>query len=69
VCDRFAGLEADNNRDYLAANHDFSEEAVRGQREALLGQLVATFGGEIRMFRQHRDTRFSREQSPYKTNT
>ena len=37
--------------------------------EALLGELSETFGGEVRMFRQNRDVRFSPDKSPYKTNT
>jgi uncharacterized protein (TIGR02453 family) len=65
----FTGLEADNSKAYFAANRDFFEESVRGQMEALLIELSETFGGEIRMFRQNRDIRFSRDKSPYKTNT
>ena len=34
--------------------------------EALLAELAPEFG-ETRMFRPHRDTRFSRDKSPYKT--
>jgi uncharacterized protein (TIGR02453 family) len=37
--------------------------------EALLAELSNDFGGEIKMFRQNRDIRFSRDKSPYKTNT
>ena len=65
----FAGLEADNSKAYFSANRAVFDEAVRGQMEALLGELSETFGGEVRMFRQNRDIRFSRDKSPYKTNT
>jgi uncharacterized protein (TIGR02453 family) len=65
----FTGLEADNSKAYFAANRDFFEESIRDQMEALLTELRKGFGGEIRMFRQNRDIRFSAEKSPYKTNT
>jgi uncharacterized protein (TIGR02453 family) len=65
----FKGLEADNSRQYFLATRDFFEESIREQVEALLTELSATFGGEVKMFRQHRDIRFSRDKSPYKTNT
>lgn len=65
----FKGLEADNSKDYFAANRDFFEESIRDQMEALLTELSKKFGGEIKMFRQNRDIRFSADKSPYKTNT
>ncbi len=65
----FKGLEANNSRDYVAASRDFFEAAIRDQMEALLGELSETFGGEVKLFRQNRDVRFSRDKSPYKTNT
>jgi uncharacterized protein (TIGR02453 family) len=65
----FTGLEADNSREYFAANRDFYEASVRDQMEALLGELSDKFGGQIKMYRQNRDVRFSPDKSPYKTNT
>src|ERR1700730_7389436 len=65
----FTGLEADNSRDYFAASREFFEESIRGQMEALLTELGRKFGGEVKMFRQNRDIRFSADKSPYKTNT
>src|SRR5919204_3331616 len=65
----FQGLEADNSKDYFVAARDFFEESIRGQMEALLTELSEEFGGEVKMFRQHRDIRFSADKSPYKTNT
>jgi uncharacterized protein (TIGR02453 family) len=65
----FQGLEADNSRDYFQAHRDFYEESVRGQMEALLDELSESFEGEVKMFRQNRDLRFSADKSPYKTQT
>ena len=65
----FAGLEADNSRTYFAARRETYDEAVRGPLEALLEELADEFGGRVKVFRQHRDVRFSRDKSPYKTRT
>jgi uncharacterized protein (TIGR02453 family) len=65
----FEGLEEDNSRAYFAARRDFYQESIREQMEALLTELSREFGGEVKMFRQNRDIRFSRDKSPYKTNT
>jgi uncharacterized protein (TIGR02453 family) len=65
----FRGLEADNSRTYFAAGRDFFEESIRDQMDALLTELGETFGGEVKMFRQNRDIRFSADKSPYKINT
>ncbi len=65
----FKGLEADNSREYFAARRDFFDESIRRQMEALLDELSGKFGGEVKMFRQNRDVRFSPDKSPYKTNT
>jgi uncharacterized protein (TIGR02453 family) len=65
--DWFAGLEADNSRAWFAANRATYEEAVRGPLEAMLDALADELGGEVRLFRQHRDVRFSADKSPYKT--
>src|SRR6202048_3921401 len=65
----FKGLEADNSKEYFAASRNFFEEPTRDQMEALLTELSMEFGGEVKMFRQNRDIRFSADKSPYKTNT
>jgi uncharacterized protein (TIGR02453 family) len=65
----FRGLEADNSREYFSANRGFYEESIRDQMEAMLDELAESFGGDVKIFRQNRDTRFSRDKSPYKTNT
>ena len=65
----FTGLEADNSKAYFSAHRGFFDEAIRGQMEAMLDELSVTFGGEVKLFRQNRDIRFSPDKSPYKTNT
>jgi uncharacterized protein (TIGR02453 family) len=69
VFDWFAGLERDNSRAYFAATRDRYENDVRGELEALLDELSAELGGEVHVFRQHRDLRFTSDRSPYKTRT
>ena len=61
----FEGLEANNSREYFTAGRDFFEESTRDQMAALLGELSVKFGGEVKMFRQNRDVRFSPDKSPY----
>jgi uncharacterized protein (TIGR02453 family) len=66
----FAGLEADNSKSWFAAHRETYDTAVRGALEALLEELAdALGGGRVKLFRQHRDTRFSQDKSPYKTQT
>jgi len=65
----FTGLEADNSRAWFAAHRGTYEEAVRGPLEALLEDLADEHGGQVKLFRQQRDTRFSPDKSPYKPRT
>src|SRR5580693_8984520 len=65
----FEGLEANNSKAYFDASRGFFEESVRGQMDALLTELSNKFGGQVKMFRQNRDIRFSPDKSPYKSNT
>jgi uncharacterized protein (TIGR02453 family) len=65
----FTGLEADNSKEYFAARRDFFEASIRDQMQALLSELGEKFGGEVKLFRQNRDIRFSADKSPYKSNT
>ena len=74
-------LGANNDRDWFNANKDRYESVVRqpaldfitdfGERlDAISPHFVAdarTVGGSL--FRIHRDTRFSKDKTPYKTNT
>jgi uncharacterized protein (TIGR02453 family) len=62
----YEGLEADNSKTYWQANRSAYDGYVRAPMEALLAELEAEFGpGKV--FRPHRDVRFSRDKSPYKT--
>ncbi len=64
----FEGLERDNSRDYVSATHE-TFDLVRDSFAAMLDELAGQFGGEVKVFRQHRDLRFSKDKSPYKTRT
>lgn len=64
----FEGLEADNSKPYWQANKPRYEQAVRGPLLALLGELAPEYG-DFHTFRPHKDVRFSKDKTPYKTNT
>ena len=63
----YAGLMTDNSRAYWEANRATYEAAVREPMAALLDRLAPTFGDGVKLFRPHRDVRFSADKSPYKT--
>jgi uncharacterized protein (TIGR02453 family) len=63
----FTELAANNSRDWWLANKTHYEAEVRQPLEALLEDLAGEFG-EAKVFRPNRDTRFSKDKSPYKTN-
>ncbi|GAA4618901.1 TIGR02453 family protein [Saccharopolyspora hordei] len=66
----FDGLEADNSKAFWSDNLALYREHVRGPMEALIAELEPEFGpgfGVGKVFRPHRDVRFSRDKSPYKT--
>ena len=66
----FSGLERDNSKAYFNATRELYEADVRAGLQAMLDELCETFdGNEARVFRQHRDLRFGRDKSPYKTRT
>jgi uncharacterized protein (TIGR02453 family) len=69
VFEWFAGLERDNSKAYLTLTRERYERDVRGELEAMLGELSEALGGEFRVFRQQRDLRFTPDKSPYKTRT
>jgi uncharacterized protein (TIGR02453 family) len=62
----FEGLERDNSREYWQRTRDLHERAVREPLEDLLLELG---GGDVKVFRQHRDLRFSRDRRPLKDRT
>lgn len=62
----YEGLAADNSKTYWVAHLPFYEQRVRGPMLDLLAALEPEFGpGKV--FRPHRDVRFSKDKSPYKT--
>src|SRR5947209_14055740 len=65
----FDGLERDNSKAYFTEHREIYDGAVRGALEQMLEELAAELGGELKMFRQNRDVRFSADKSPYKTTT
>jgi uncharacterized protein (TIGR02453 family) len=62
----FEGLESDNSREYWQRTRDVHEREVREPLEDLLLELG---GGDVKVFRQHRDLRFSRDKRPLKDRT
>jgi uncharacterized protein (TIGR02453 family) len=64
--DFYAGLEAENTRDWWLAHKEQWERAVRDPMRALVGELEDEFG-PAKLFRPNRDIRFSADKSPYKT--
>ncbi|TNC28999.1 DUF2461 domain-containing protein [Amycolatopsis alkalitolerans] len=66
----YDGLLADNSKPYWEDHLKIYREHVRGPMEALLAELTPEFGpdfGEGKVFRPHRDVRFAKDKSPYKT--
>jgi uncharacterized protein (TIGR02453 family) len=62
----YEGLEADNSKAYWTDHKDVYDADVKAPMEDLLAELTAEFG-ETKLFRPYRDTRFSRDKTPYKT--
>jgi uncharacterized protein (TIGR02453 family) len=71
------GLKRHNDKPWFEAHRDDYELQVRGPMRALIEEMdlrLARFAPEIMgdpkrsMFRIHRDIRFSKDKSPYKTN-
>jgi uncharacterized protein (TIGR02453 family) len=62
----YAGLEADNSREYWARHKPEWEAEVRDPMRSLLAGLEDEFG-PAKVFRPNRDVRFSKDKTPYKT--
>ena len=62
----YEGLEADNSKAYWTAHKEQYDKVVRDPMRALTDGLAPRWGA-FHMFRPHRDTRFSKDKSPYKT--
>lgn len=65
LVDLYAGLRADNSREYWQGHKDVYEQDVRTPLELLAGELTPEFG-EPKVFRPNRDLRFSKDKRPYK---
>lgn len=61
----FAGLEADNTREWFQAHRGAFDAEVRGPLTALLEELAGD--APVWLTRPNRDVRFSKDKSPYKT--
>ena len=62
----FAGLEADNSKTYWTEHLSTFEQAVRSPMKAFVEEVDASFRPLV-IFRPHRDVRFAKDKSPYKT--
>lgn len=58
-------LSAHNEKAWFDANRDRYERELRGPMTALVRELEGMFGPG-KLFRQHRDIRFSKDKRPYK---
>ncbi|QKJ19626.1 DUF2461 domain-containing protein [Microbacterium hominis] len=61
----FADLRGHNTKEWWAAHKDRYDQNVREPFEALAEELAVEFGA-VKIFRPHRDVRFSADKSPYK---
>jgi uncharacterized protein (TIGR02453 family) len=64
--DFYARLEVDNSRPFWLANKAIYDHAVKGSFAALSDTIERQYGA-LHLFRPHRDVRFSKDKSPYKT--
>ena len=64
--DFYDDLEVDNTRSFWEAHKATYDEAVRAPMTALCAALEPEFG-EAKVFRPHRDVRFAKDKTPYKT--
>src|SRR5580658_1039934 len=62
----YEGLEADNSKEYWTSRKAVYQEKVLRPMEELVEELAPEFG-EPKIFRPHRDIRFSHDKTPYKT--
>lgn len=64
--DFYDDLEVDNTRSFWDAHKHIYLESVRAPVTALCAELADEFGA-AKVFRPHRDVRFSKDKTPYKT--
>ncbi len=64
--DFYRRLTLDNSRSFWTDHREVYDRAVRDPMLALTGELEPDYG-TFHLFRPHRDVRFSKDKSPYKT--
>jgi len=62
----YVGLEADNSKAYWQAHRETYDECVKAPFLEL-SEIVRREFGPMHVFRPNRDTRFSKDKTPYKT--
>lgn len=62
----YAQLEDDNSREFWTSHKEVYDAQVAAPLKELAARLEPTFGA-LKIFRPHRDVRFSKDKSPYKT--
>ncbi|MEM8742044.1 MAG: DUF2461 domain-containing protein [Pseudomonadota bacterium] len=67
ACAWFAELQANNTKAWFEANRAGHKTGIVAPMQALMEIAQASHGGEIKLFRPHRDVRFSKDKSPYNT--
>lgn len=65
--DFYDDLEEDNSRTFWLAHKHIYDESVRAPIAQLMAELEPEFG-PAKVFRPHRDVRFAKDKTPYKTN-
>jgi uncharacterized protein (TIGR02453 family) len=63
----FERLEDDNTKTFWTEHKHVYDQCVKAPMEELLSELERRCG-ESKIFRPHRDVRFSKDKTPYKTN-
>ena len=64
--DFYDDLEMDNTKSFWTAHKDTYDTAVKAPMQALVTALEDEFGA-AKIFRPHRDVRFAKDKTPYKT--
>lgn len=64
----FQELADNNEKAWFEENRDRLDSGVKLPMAALLDDAANEFGGIVKLSRIHRDVRFSKDKSPYKTN-
>jgi uncharacterized protein (TIGR02453 family) len=64
--DFYVGLEADNSKAYWQSHRAIYDEGVKAPFLELSSVVESEFGA-LHVFRPNRDTRFSKDKTPYKT--